>query len=326
MKVFASHDSALDYWRYHFSPDMEIGDPIRTNPSESYAYKKQDVLGCYPEWYVDQEKPVHVLVFDGKARGQSPRIASHLWSADLPDGAFHGRGSFRVSSPEFLFLQMATSLTTVQLIALGCELCGTYILLPKDVVLPGVFDDCPERVAPLTNKSKIAALLDAVGSAHGIKKARRALKYVEEGSRSPMETRTYMQLCLPVLLGGYGLPRAVLNPEIKLNEEARKISGQRFCWGDICWDDEHLDVEYNGSVHSGVEKMRRDAGRVLGIEHMGWRVITVTGLQVFDRDKFEVVAKEVAAHLKFTLRSSVLGHTPARIALHEELDLWMSRV
>jgi len=159
MKVFASHDSALDYWRYHFSPDMEIGDPVRTNPSESYAYKKQDVLGCYPEWYVDPEKPVHVLVFDEKARRQSSRIACHLWSTDLPDGTFHGRGSFRVSSPEFLFLQMATTLTTVQGIiippvpSMG-RISNTEISAAIKMLLP-----TPMMESPIESSTKVMPMI-----------------------------------------------------------------------------------------------------------------------------------------------------------------------
>ena len=44
--------------------------------------------------------------------------------------------------------------------------------------------------------------------------------------------------------------------------------------------------------------MKSDVGRELGIEHMGWRVITVTSSQVLDLARFEVVAKEAAARLK----------------------------
>ena len=325
MKVFASHDTALDYWRYHFSPEMEIGAPVTTRPGESYACKKEDVFGCYPELFADPDKPIHALVLDARMRRPSKHVICHTWTTGLPNGAFHGWGSFRISSPEFLFLQMAPSLTIAQLVALGCELCGTYILLPQSAILPGVFDDCPERIAPLTNIEKINEFLQNVGAAHGLKKARRALKYVAEGSRSPMETRTYMQLCLPAALGGYGLSKAVLNPEIELDEESQRMVGSLSCWGDICWTTEKLDIEYNGSVHAGVAKIRRDAGRVLGIEHMGWRVMTVTSLQTFSIQKFEVVAKEAAAHLKHRLRTRILGETPARIALHHELDDWMSR-
>lgn len=326
VKVFVSHDTALNYWRYHFSPDMEIGMPAQVRPGESCAYTKKDVLGCFPELYDDPEKPIHVLVLGERMRRPSHRVTCHQWTGGLPEGAFHGWGDFRVSSPEFLFLQMAPSLTVSQLVALGCELCGTYILVPREVVLPGAFDEYPERVAPLTNIDRITSFLESAGSAGGVKKARRALKYVAEGSRSPMETRTYMQLCLPAMLGGYGLPKAVLNPDIELDEEARRIADQRNCWGDICWPKKQLDVEYNGGVHAGVAKMRRDAGRVLGIEHMDWRVITVTSPQVFSIGKFEVVAKEVADHIGHVLRPRVLGDTFVRRALHEELDAWMSRV
>ena len=325
MKVFVSHDTALDYWRYHFSPDMEIGCPLTASPNELFAYTKNDILGCFPELYDDPSKPIHVIVFDEKMRRPSQRVVSHKWTTGLPQGAFHGWGSFRVSSPEFLFLQMASELTVVQLVALGCELCGTYILVPKDTVLPSSFDDYPERVSPLTSIDRIKAFLDDAGPAHGVKKARRALKYVAEGSRSPMETKTYMQLCLPVALGGYGLPKAELNSEIKLDEETRVIASFHSYWGDVCWPKKMLDVEYNGDVHSGVAKMRRDAARKLAVERMGWRVIVVTCLQVFEIDKFEVVAKEVAAHLGHRLRPNTLGETYARWALHAELDAWMTR-
>ncbi len=326
MKVFASHDTALDYWRYHFSPDMEIGFPVHVSPGEAFAFTKEDVLGCYPELYADPDKPVHVLVFDERMRRPSKRVVCHRWAIGLPEGSFHGWGAFRISSPEFLFLQMAQELTVIQLIALGCELCGTYILLPKGTVLPSAYDDCPERVAPLTNIEKLESFLHDVGPARGAKKARRALKYVAEGSRSPMETRTYMQLCLPPMLGGYGMPKAELNPEIKLDEEARRIAGSSRCWGDVCWPEKQLDVEYHGEVHVGATKMKSDVGRALGIEHMGWRVITITGPQVFDIARFEVVAKEVAEHLGCRIRTQNLGETQARRTLHHELDTWMSRV
>lgn len=326
MKVLSSHDSALDYWHNHFSPDMEIGDPAQLSPNESFACTKDDVLGCYPELYIDSEKPLHILVLDNRKRRPSKHVICHAWTTDLPEGAFHGKGSFYVSSPEFVFLQMASQLTIVQLIALGCELCGTYILQPKATLLPNAFDEYPTRVAPLTSIEKIDALLKSAGPARGKKKAQRALKYVVESSRSPMETRTYMQLCLPPMLGGYGLPKAELNPSIELDDEAKRIAARNSCYGDICWPAKKLDVEYHGEIHVGADKMKQDVGRTLGIEHMGWRVITVTSPQVFDIGKFETVAKEAASHMKVRLYPRVLGKTPARMALHDELDAWMSRV
>ena len=51
MRVFVSHDTALSYWRNHFGLDLEIGEPLAISPGEAYAYRDEDVLGCYPNLY-----------------------------------------------------------------------------------------------------------------------------------------------------------------------------------------------------------------------------------------------------------------------------------
>ena len=68
----------------------------------------------------------------------------------------------------------------------------------------------------------VDAFLDSVGKVNGKAKAKRALKYVIDGSLSPMETMVYMLLCLPVMLGGYGLPKPEMNSIIELDEEKSK--------------------------------------------------------------------------------------------------------
>ena len=323
MNLFLSHASALTYWREHFPLDSEIGKPAHVSTAENYVYQKSDILALVPESWIDPGHPVDVLVFDANQRRQSKRIRSHLWSSSIPTGAFYRDRGIYVSSPEFTFLQMAPQLSIHQLIALGCELCGTYVLLPKNRQHPGAIDDHPKRIAPLTNIDRLNAFLAQAEGAQGIRKARRAMRFIAEGSRSPMETMTFMLLCLSPLLGGYGLPKASLNPEIPLDDEARVVAQQRKAQGDICWPDQSLDIEYNGEVHAGLQKMREDAGRVLGIESMGWHVITITSPQVFDIDRFEIVAKEAADHLNWYFQKRTLGNTSARRTLHEELESWM---
>ena len=325
MRAFISHDTALSYWRVHFPLDSELGRPARISWSQEYAYRKEDVLACVPEWYREEGKPVDLLVFDPALRRQSKQVISRLWGTKAPTGAFYRDGDIFVSAPEFVFLQMASRLTLVQLIALGCELCGTYVLLPKGRTHPGAIDENPRRVAPLTNIDRIQAFLDKAADAKGRTLARRALQYVAEGSRSPMETMTYLLLCLPPKLGGYGFPRPVINAHIALDEEARAIAHRSYCEGDICWETGRLNIEYHGEVHVGAQQMKGDVGRTLGIEHMGFRVITVTSSQVLDITSFEVVAKEAAKHLGKRLYSNVLSGTAARQTLHDELEDWMFR-
>ena len=323
MKLFISHKTALVYWREHFPLDSELGAPARVSSTEQCASQKADVLALIPESWITPDNPVDVLVFNPAARRQSKRIHCRLWGGNIPKGSFYKDGDVCVSSPEFTFLQMATQLSMPKLIALGCELCGTYVLLPKNRQHPGAIDDHPKRIAPLTNIEKLSAFLGQATGANGIQKAQRALRYIAEGSKSPMETMTYLLLCLPPMLGGYGLPKAVLNPEIPLDDDAKTIARRRWAEGDICWPDKRLDIEYHGEIHVGARKMQDDVGRTLGIESMGWRVMTITSPQVFDPIRFETIAKEAAAHLKWRLYPKVLGDTTTRRELRDELESWI---
>ena len=325
MKTYLSHYSALGYWREHFPLDSELGSPAHVAGTERCSSRRSDVKGSIPEEFVVPGRPIDVLVFSEEERRRSKDVVCHVWNTALPEGSFYrARGEF-VSSPEFVFLQMATELSIERLIALGCELCGLYVLLPKNVSHPGSLDEMPKRVSPLTNTAKIAGFLERVGKANGKAKAKRALKYVVDGSRSPMETMVYMLLCLPVSLGGYGLPKPEMNATIRLNEEARAIAQRRHCEGDLCWPDAHppLDIEYHGEVHVGASRMKSDVGRELGIEHMGWRVMTVTSPQVFDEGRFEVVAVDAAAAIGKRLRPAVFEAVQQRAFLRHELHLWM---
>lgn len=323
MKAFLSHDTALAYWRHHFPLDSELGRPASISKAEACAYRKADVFECVPETFRISDKPVDVLLFDVGDRRWSKHISCCVWSTVVPSGAFYRNGDMCVSSPEFVFLQMASKLSLRQLVALGCELCGTYVLTPKGDAHPMAVDECPTRIAPLTNIKKMGKFVEKAVKARGRAKALRALQYVIEGSRSPMETMTYMLLCLPPKLGGYGIPKPTMNLEIKLDDEGKAIAQRRKCLGDLCWLDDRLDVEYHGEVHVGAEQMKSDVGRELAIEHMGWRVITVTSPQVLDSSRFEVVAKEVASHLKKRLYPRVMGDTQERLALREELEQWI---
>ena len=323
MKVFTSHWTALEYWRIHFPLDSELGRTVNASLAEECTACKIDVLDSVHETYRIPGKPVDVLVFDGKERRLSELVACHTWSTNIPEGAFYRHGSMHVSSPEFVFLQMASELPLVQLIALGYELCGTYVLLPAKVHHPSALEDYPRRIAPLTTTSKLASFIAHAQNARGIAKARRALKYVVDCSRSPMETMTSLLLSLPPALSGYGLPQPVLNEYIELDESAQIIAQASHAEGDLCWRDCTLDIEYNGDVHADPARMKRDAGRRAGIEHMGWRVITITGPQVFNIEAFEVIARDVARHMHRRLHSKTLGMTSARCELHRLLEAWM---
>ena len=325
MKPYLSHHTALGYWREHFPLDSELGLPARVEGLEMCASRKSDVAGSIPEEFVNPDLPIDVLIFDERERRRSRGVRCHTWKTALPTNAFFGARGVYVSSPEFVFLQLANELTIAQLVALGCELCGTYVLLPRGVTHPGALDESPKRLSPLTSGDKLREFVDALGKANGKAKAKRALKYVVDGSRSPMETMTYMLLCLPPMLGGYGLPKPVMNAEITLDDEARAMALRRNCYGDLCWPDAKppLDIEYHGEVHVGGVQMKSDVGRELGIEHMGWRVMTITSPQVFDAARFDTFARDVASAVRKRLASTTPKTESSRNELRHELRQWM---
>ena len=325
MKAFLSHFASLLYWRDYFPYSSVLGEPTQASMVEECAYRKTDLIECVPDGLVVPGKPIDVLVFHQNSRSSSRDVNYHTWRTPLPDGAFYQDGRFYVSSPEFTFLQLASSLSIVQLIALGCELCGTYVLQPGspyNLASPFSPERYPRRPEPLTTVEKLASCIESAQGARGRTKARRALRYVIEASRSVMETETVLKFCLPPMLGGYGILYPTMNETIDLDEEARAIAGSRWCEGDLCWSESKLDVEYYGDVHAGSAQMRHDAGRVLGIEHMKWRVIILTYSQVSDIERFEVVAHDVADRVGHRLRKSILGNTPSRLNLFAELEAW----
>ncbi len=131
-----------------------------------------------------------------------------------------------------------------------------------------------------------------------------------------------LAVCL-AMLGGYGLPKPEMNATIKLDNEARTIARKSYCEGDLCWPEAKLDIEYHGEVHVGAAQMKSDVGRELGIEHMGWQIITITSPQVFDADQFETVAKAAATALRKRLRPTALEATLQHNTLREKLEQWM---
>ena len=331
MKAFLSHFTALAYWRDYFPHDSLLGAPAETSRVEECAYRKADLIECVPDALVVPGRAIDVLVFHQNCRSSSRDIDYHVWRTPLPDDAFYQDGRFYVSSPEFTFLQLSSSLSIAQLIALGCELCGTYVLQPGSprniASLHGIGtryspDRYPKRPEPLTTIERLIACVESARGARGGAKARRALRYVVEASRSVMETETALKLCLPPMIGGYGIPFPAMNETIDLDDEGRAIAGSRWCNGDLCWNKAKLDVEYYGDVHAEFAQMQHDAGRVLGIEHMKWQVIILTYSQVSDITRFEVVAHEVADRVDHRLRKPILGRTSARATLFAELEEW----
>ncbi|MCL1846781.1 MAG: hypothetical protein FWF91_02295 [Coriobacteriia bacterium] len=243
--------------------------------------------------------PLDATVSSKAARRVTSVVRSHVFEAALPrGGVVYVGGGLCVSSPELCFFWMASELSLVKLIELGFELCGSYSL-PG----PAPGEEGAYRRPPLTSTKKLAAFVGQMAGAHGVRKATRALRYIADGSASPMETVLVMLLTLPYKLGGYGLYMPELNARVTPAKTAKKIASKSHYYCDLFWPDVDVAAEYDSDqFHTGPDRISSDSKRRNALATMGVLVVTVTNRQIRDTVELEKVAKQLAAGIGKQLR------------------------
>jgi hypothetical protein len=116
---------------------------------------------------------VDITVFGQNLRYQAKNKKVHSCDLPLPAGAIISRSGKMVASPKLLFLELASRLTIHRLILLGLQLCSHSPGNPYEAI---------------TTKQKLYKFLEKTSRHYGHRKAIRAVKYVENGSASIMES------------------------------------------------------------------------------------------------------------------------------------------
>ena len=232
---------------------------------------------------ITEAEPVHITVSSNRARFSASGKIVHSCELDLPSGAIITRYGFAVASPELVFLQLASELNIHRLILLGLQLCSH----PQG-----------QPYMAITSKQKIKAFLSRTSGHRGDRKALRAIKYVENGSASVMESLAYMILALPHALGGYGLNGATFNHEVRLGSEVRKRLGMNRFFADLYYKQAKLAVEYDSFTHhSTPTEQGRDAIRSEILKRQGVEVMHLSTLQLYDADACRDFAHNAARHI-----------------------------
>lgn len=316
---------ALEFFRSVYPADRRPTSFCDLPKQAEYACNDADIWQMAPEWITpafleSARAPLSCLVPTLSKRRESKTHHAHLKSSPIPPHSFNdlGNGVF-VPSPCFTFLQMAKRLSIVELIALGDELCGTYSF---DIHAQSGFR---QRSEALTTKDQLDSYVAKAERTSGVRKARRALKYIVDGSASPMETYDEMLLCLPNLLGGYGLPAPVMNKEIVLDPDAARMARKSVCYADLCWPDRRLIAEHQGlRYHTDASRYAADRARTSALQAMGYKVFELTALRMTDPDALKDVARQIARELGWRLKENVARRSPQRESLMSSLERWNS--
>jgi len=300
MDMIISHDSALQYWRLNRNVKINANAKLRRKSLPGGIPKSAIIRNSAPSGL---SYPINVMVGSQKANRRSKLVRIRVWSAIAPEWCFVKiDDEVYVSSPQYCFFQMAEELSLVKLIELGLELCGTYSLPAMDESDHESGHEsgygCLYNQTPLTSVKALKAFTVRMEGVNGRKKALRALRYVANGSASPMETIVFMFLTLSYKLGGYGLPKPELNKRIDIHKIAKQRLGRAFYKCDLYWPKANTAVEYDSDLHhTGPERIASDSIKRLDLKSLGIEVVTVTRRQMRNADEFENVAKAIAKNL-----------------------------
>ena len=314
MSIFLGHKTAL--WAHiHACRDAaswSLFTRKQANYDQSTSGKIELNHACKQLNHIFGSSPatLHVLVENPKQRRQVQGSVTHLVSK-LPDVPLFMKidEGLYIACPELCFVQMARFCTLTQLIELGFALCGGYF--PSEDAAGFI------KHNPLTSVSKLRTFVDGCKGVTGVKKAKRAVRYIQDGSRSPMESVTTMIFGLPRIMGGYGLNVGKLNYRVDLGERGRKVGKQETCYLDIAWPKPKFALEYNGiDYHVDVS---RDEQRRLALQAEGWTVQFLGSRQLWDQAQRDEIVRMISRVTGKRLRKISHGCQQARRNLLSEL-------
>ena len=213
MRVCLSHDTAFRWLMRNRNPRKRgLSSNARVLPLSSPS--AQQCKALLSGLSLD-DTALEVLVCRANGRRESECVKSHLSGVAYPAGSFvrvdvPGFSGVYAASPELAFRQIAAKRPLLEAVYVGYALCSSYRV---DKHVDGGIAVREGDDAPLTSVERIGRYLRKTEGSYGCAKARRALSYVRDGSKSPAESALAMGLGLPLCMGGFAAGEVLLRDE-----------------------------------------------------------------------------------------------------------------
>lgn len=327
MTITLCHNSALEFWRSRQGAGLICAPKLKqrgTKPSKIVSRRTNiesfgkptaaEIRALEGQGFGFLSRPIHVLVSSPDLRCRSTAVKSHVCSTPIPEESIVQIGSgLYTLSPEACFVSLGCEYSSTSLMKVGYELCGSYSLFPSH-------SDGFYARRPLTNVESIEKCIADLKGIQGAKPAKDALRFVLDGSASPMETNCVLFYYLPLSRGGCSLSKPSLNHRIDLPANARKLTSRNYFVCDSYWESAKLDVEYDSEQeHSERRQRSRDAERRNVLAAMGITVVTLTADQMLAFDSAWASAQNIAQLLHARIRVDRHSLLDTRRRLHREL-------
>lgn len=146
-----------------------------------------------------ESKTIHVLTYSNNARRHCDRCVCHRTRYTFDSESYLGlEAGVYIVDIKLCALQAANDLSLRELVEYYFEICGSYTL--------GASDETGYRERPaLTNTEALRNFFSQASGFRGSNNAIKALGYVRDGCRSPLETAFVMMLTMPKSEGGFGI-------------------------------------------------------------------------------------------------------------------------
>ena len=302
MELLISHRSALEYWRLFGFTEVKPAHRQRKRMIPTYALtalelQRMDTRGL--------TLPLEVMVGAPSAVRKLKGVKPHVACKPLPEGGIIdvGEGLF-VASPELCFFQLANRLPLAKHLRLGLELCGSYSLPANEAAYKDyeIMEKGFKNRLALTSTEKLGSFLAHSSGILDQRQMKSILRYIGDGSASPMESRLLVLLTLPYRHGGFGLPMPELDAVVEPGKRASKRGTSRLSLGerdyrcDLYWRDLMLAVEYDSDKYHLLSEQKADDSKKKNyLLSKGVQVITVSKLQLRSVVEIERVAQQLAA-------------------------------
>ncbi|HIY82765.1 MAG TPA: hypothetical protein H9823_02810 [Candidatus Rubneribacter avistercoris] len=288
MALYLTKESALEFWRNQPEPVCGLaGAGAPKEPAKPSDFAELAAAGL--SWL---SRPIHTFCREAKDRRNLPGLVCHVCGKDFPRDSFirlfH---NIFVSSPELTCLSLASSFNSPLLAETIFEFCGSYRL-------PQGRTSSSMDAKPLTSSRKLKFYARTCRNARGAANLTRIMRYACDNSRSPMETDIAIALAFDPRMGGFGIPKPVLNPHIPIPGKRRTSLPQSYYSPDLYWPEKNVAIEYDSDeFHQSEHCIGRDAIRRNGMMHLGTHVVTLTWHQASKYHEFERAALILAKEL-----------------------------
>ena len=234
-----------------------------------------------------ESKTIHVLTYSNNARRHCDRCVCHRTRYTFDSESYlELEAGVYIVDIKLCALQAANDLSLRELVEYYFEICGSYTL--------GASDETGYRERPaLTSTEELGAFFSQVPGYRGCNKAIKALRYVRNGCRSPLETAFVMMLTMPKSIGGLGIRAVQTNYPVPVTKRYAALTRRTVFYLDALLENSMTDIEYNGFYHNEPEQQAIDEERRNTLRNMGYAVITVNRHSFFKQSAFRRIMEAI---------------------------------